>query len=108
MAMNHAEFYDKFGLKMIGAYLQTVAGKPKKIVVDENLYRQQVIDPSWENLPQPMRLMGRNRLRLKILRSILTLVLRARAISCEYSVWRIQPEPRRFKALSMRFEWFPR
>ena len=63
MAVNHAEFYDKFGLKMIGAYLQTVAGKPKKIVVDEKLYRQQVIDPCWESLPQPMRLMGRNRLR---------------------------------------------
>ena len=55
MAMNHAEFYGKYGLKLINAFLQTVVGKPRKVVVDENLYRRQVIDPSWESLPEEKR-----------------------------------------------------
>jgi molecular chaperone DnaK len=63
MGMNQAEFYEKYGLKLIGAFMQTVAGKPRKMVVEENLYRQHVIDPSWETLPQPMRMLGRSRLR---------------------------------------------
>jgi molecular chaperone DnaK len=63
MAMNHAEFYGKYGLKLINAFMQTVVGKPRKVVVDEKLYRQQVIDPSWEALPMPMRMLGRSRLR---------------------------------------------
>ena len=63
MAMNHVEFYGKYGLKLINAFMQTVVGKPRKVVVDENQYHQHVIDPSWEALPQPMRMLGRSRLR---------------------------------------------
>jgi molecular chaperone DnaK len=63
MAINPADFYERYGLRLLGTFLQSVVGKPRKVVVEEKLYRQQVIDASWEDLPQPMRMLGRSRLR---------------------------------------------
>jgi molecular chaperone DnaK len=42
---------------------QSIAGQPKQIILDMNLYRQKVVEPIWNGLPVPMRLLGRDQLR---------------------------------------------
>src|SRR5439155_1111378 len=42
---------------------QSLAGKSKQILLDLNLYRRQAVDPIWDQLPVPLRLLGRDKLR---------------------------------------------
>jgi molecular chaperone DnaK len=52
----------KHGLGVIESALRKVVGRPHQILIDEQQYRQQVIDPAWSLLPAPLRLHGRQRL----------------------------------------------
>ena len=42
---------------------QSIAGQPKQLLLDMNLYRQKVVEPIWNQLPVPMRLLGKDQLR---------------------------------------------
>src|SRR5205823_3771298 len=43
--------------------LGQLAGTPKDTATDEKAYRQVAIDPIWNNLPLPLRTIGRSKLR---------------------------------------------
>ncbi|HEX3313588.1 MAG TPA: Hsp70 family protein [Gemmataceae bacterium] len=42
---------------------QSIAGQPKQVLLDVNHYRQKVVEPIWNQLPVPMRLLGKDQLR---------------------------------------------
>ena len=59
--MVHAlsDYLQKQGVKVVEVSLRRVAGKAVAFVQDEAHYRQLVIQPGWEALPPPVRLMLR-------------------------------------------------
>ena len=62
-AFNIVNIYRQYLLGLIAAGLQTAAGKPKNVIMDEKTYRQEVIEPTWSSLPLPLRMIGRAPLR---------------------------------------------
>jgi molecular chaperone DnaK len=53
------DYLQKQGVKVVEVSLRRVAGKAAPFVQDEAHYRQLVIQPGWEALPPPVRLMLR-------------------------------------------------
>jgi hypothetical protein len=54
-----SDYLQRQGVKVVEASLRRVAGKAAPFVKDEAHYRQAVIQPGWEALPPPVRLMMR-------------------------------------------------
>ncbi|MCI0379844.1 MAG: Hsp70 family protein [Gemmataceae bacterium] len=63
MAASLLNVYRQYFLQLLPPCLQKVAGLPKGVVLDEKQYRAQVIEPAWQFLPLPLRMIGRNKLR---------------------------------------------
>ena len=61
MALNLPEFFQKQGQALVASALFRAVGKPVVFVRQEDHYRQTVIQPGWETLPTPVRLMLRSR-----------------------------------------------
>src|SRR5262245_4892734 len=57
------DIYRQFCLKFVLAGLQSAVGKPKTVITDLTQYQNQLVDPIWNMLPLPIRLMGRPKLR---------------------------------------------
>jgi molecular chaperone DnaK len=57
------DIYRQFCLKFVLAGLQSAVGKPKTVITDVTQYQNLLVDPVWNMLPLPIRLMGRPRLR---------------------------------------------
>jgi hypothetical protein len=59
--MVHAlsDYLEKQGVKVVEASLRRVVGKAAPFVREEAHFRQSVIQPGWEALPPPVRLMMR-------------------------------------------------
>jgi molecular chaperone DnaK len=63
MAYILLDYFQKQGLKVVEASLKGVVGKAAPFVTDDAHYHQYVIQPGWNALPLPVRLMGRQYLR---------------------------------------------
>ncbi len=61
MASNLLELFRTNG-KIIGKYLPTLVGRPSSVLADDSVYRKKVVDPAWQDLPLPLRMLGRERL----------------------------------------------
>src|SRR5262245_40590408 len=61
MPFHLGEYFQKQGLRVVEGSLQRVLGKGPTYIHDEAHYRQTVIQPGWEGLPPPIRLMLRRR-----------------------------------------------
>lgn len=48
---------------LIEKVLRSIVGQAAGLLLDDDRYRACVIDPAWEMMPSPVRLIGRNRLR---------------------------------------------
>lgn len=48
---------------MVVTYANQAAAKGSAFIADDAKYRANVIDPSWETLPMPVRLIGRERIK---------------------------------------------
>jgi molecular chaperone DnaK len=59
MANALSDYLQKQGVKVVEVSLRRVAGKAAPFVKDDAHYRQLVIQPGWEALPPPVRLMLR-------------------------------------------------
>ena len=57
------EMFARRSQPIILAALREAVGQPPGFLVDEARFRETVIDPAWNQLPIPLRLMGRERLR---------------------------------------------
>src|SRR5438105_12349130 len=62
-APNIIEIYSQYLIPAIVQGLGKLAGTPKDTAVDEKAYRQVAVDPIWNNLPLPVRMIGRKKLR---------------------------------------------
>jgi molecular chaperone DnaK len=62
-APNIAHIYRQYLLPLIVAGMQNVAGKAKNVVVEDDAYRREVVEPTWASLPLPLRMVGRVPLR---------------------------------------------
>ena len=63
MASNPAAAMQQHGASVILAALGKAVGQSAALLSDETTYRRLVADPAWEQLPAPLRLMGKERLR---------------------------------------------
>jgi hypothetical protein len=63
MADSLQEMYQLHGLPVISAALKQVEGKSPGVLIDAEQYRRLIINPAWEELPAPLRMLGRKRLR---------------------------------------------
>src|SRR5260370_41520033 len=63
MASNPAALLQQYGAKIVLPSLEQVAGQSAAVLHDDAAYRRLVVDPGWELIPAPMRLIGRDRLR---------------------------------------------
>src|SRR5436309_3922860 len=60
---NILELYQQYCLKLIHSALQTHVGQPRSLITDEAKYRAKIIEPTWNFLPLPLRMIGRQKLR---------------------------------------------
>jgi molecular chaperone DnaK len=63
MATTLLDFYQKQGWQYLGQAVQVLVGRTSDFVVDESLYRQQVLDGGWNALPEQARRLNRAQLR---------------------------------------------
>ena len=63
MKNNVLEIYLSHANRLILQAAAGVAGSPKQVILDQNLYRQKIVEPIWYQLPVPLRLLGRDKLR---------------------------------------------
>ena len=63
MAQSLLELYEQQCRPVIEADLKALEGRPLEVVIEEAQFRQHVIGPTWEHLPLPVRLLGREPLR---------------------------------------------
>ncbi|MFO0925982.1 MAG: Hsp70 family protein [Gemmataceae bacterium] len=61
MAYSLFDYFQKQGVKVVESSLQKVVGKPATYVKDEAHFRQLVLQPGWEALAPPIRLLLRRR-----------------------------------------------
>src|SRR5260370_5109001 len=62
-AVSVPDLYAQYLNRLILHGLQSLAGMPRSTATDENAFRQAAIDPVWASLPQPFRMVGREKLR---------------------------------------------
>ena len=55
--------YHQYVIAQVVLGLQKLTGKPKSVAVDEKAYRQAAIEPIWNGVPLPVRLVGRSKFR---------------------------------------------
>lgn len=63
MASSPYEILQNQGVGLIEKILRGIVGQAAGLLLDDDRYRACVIDPAWEAMPAPVRLIGRNRLR---------------------------------------------
>lgn len=63
MPSNPAAAMQQHGATIILAALGKAVGQSAALLNDDTTYRRLVVDPAWEQLPAPLRLIGRERLR---------------------------------------------
>jgi molecular chaperone DnaK len=63
MKNNVLDIYLSHANRLILQAAMGVAGHSKQLILDPNLYRQKIVEPLWNQLPVPLRLMGRDKLR---------------------------------------------
>jgi molecular chaperone DnaK len=63
MANNPAALLQQYGTKVVLSSLEKAQGQSAAVLSDEATYRRLVVDPAWELMPAPLRLIGRERLR---------------------------------------------
>ncbi len=63
MANNLFDIYQQYCLKLICNSLKKVVGQSQNLIMDEGLYRQHIINDTWNFLPLPLRQLGRDQLR---------------------------------------------
>ncbi len=63
MASNLFDTYQQYCLKLIYNSLQRMVGQSQNLIVDEALFRQHIINETWNYLPLPLRQLGRDQLR---------------------------------------------
>ncbi len=56
------ELFRTSAKKIIGESLSKMVGEAKSVLLDDAQYRQRVVDPAWQELPLPCRILGRRRL----------------------------------------------
>src|SRR5436305_3402294 len=61
VAFDLSDYFQKHGQRLVAAALHRAVGKPTVYVLQEDHYRQTVVQPGWESLPAPIRLMLRRR-----------------------------------------------
>ena len=61
MSSNLLELFRTNG-KIIGNHLPTMVGQPSSSLADAKTFRERVVEPSWNELPLPLRMLGRERL----------------------------------------------
>src|SRR5262245_56440545 len=57
------EIYRHFCLHTIQVGLQWIVGKPTSSITDLAQFKSQLVDPTWNVLPVPIRLLGRPKVR---------------------------------------------
>jgi hypothetical protein len=57
-----ANHRDKVGEAVV-SYVSQAANKGSAFIADDNKYKANVVDPAWETLPMPVRMLGRERLK---------------------------------------------
>lgn len=62
MAGHLPELFRTSAREIIGEYLPRMIGRPTADVLDDALWRAEVVDPAWQKLPLPCRLLGRQRI----------------------------------------------
>jgi molecular chaperone DnaK len=62
MASDTYGLYERHLLKLIEQFLQGVAGAPTRVIEEEKLYHQEVVDRGLKSLPMPLRMVSRERL----------------------------------------------
>jgi molecular chaperone DnaK len=62
MAANLWDHFQQSANPIIVSALQHLQGRPPSILLDEPGYRKQVIDAAWNEVPLPLRMIGRKRL----------------------------------------------
>jgi molecular chaperone DnaK len=61
VAFDLSDYFQNQGQRLVAAALHRAVGKPSVYVLQEDHYRQSVVQPGWESLPAPVRLLLRRR-----------------------------------------------
>jgi molecular chaperone DnaK len=61
VAFDLCDYFQKQGQRLVASALHRAVGKPAVYVRQEDHYRQTVVQPGWESLPAPVRLLLRRR-----------------------------------------------
>lgn len=62
MTNSASAVWDKYGdsiRETVLPYVTLAAAKGKPYIVDDSKFKANVVDPAWEVLPMPVRLLGR-------------------------------------------------
>ncbi len=62
-APNVPEMYTQYLIPLILSGVKNLVGMPRTMAVDEKAFRQAAIEPVWNSLPLPFRMVGRDQLR---------------------------------------------
>src|SRR5260221_14133834 len=62
-AVSIPDLYAQYLNRLILHGMQSLTGMPRGTATDEKAFRQAAVDPVWASLPQPFRMVGREKLR---------------------------------------------
>lgn len=62
MTSNLGKLFHDHGLRIVEQTLQSIAGQPTEVVAEAAQYQKLVVNRAWEQMPLPIRLIGRDKL----------------------------------------------
>src|SRR5688572_1484326 len=62
MTGNHGALLQSYGMKVVLDSLEKAVGQSASFLADDEAFRRLIVDPAWEMLPVPLKLIGRERL----------------------------------------------